>query len=102
MAISIINSSLLEIKNSKVTIARNINKGDLIPYPSGYTMDNCVISSVMGYYQQTSAWYDCYMQSNSGLLYPFLQLALRNDGIYCNSRIVDASFTKFKVTLTKC
>lgn len=95
------NSSLLEIKNSKATIARNINKGDLIPYPSGYTMDNCVISSVMGYYQQTSAWYDCYMNSGTGLLYPFLQLALRNDGIYCNSRIVDTSFTKFKVILEK-
>lgn len=90
-------SKVLKKNNERtVVITKNFQQGDLVPYPEGFTMDNCVVLSIMGYYN--SIWYNCYNSNNIG--YNILQISLRSDGIYCNVEFYN-SFTNYKVVLKR-
>lgn len=91
-----VNESL----NSKTAvIIQNFQQGDSVSYPDGFTMDNCVIVSVMGYYSENQRWLNCFNANDMGS--DFLHLSLRPDNIYCDARFAPNGFTNFKVVLQK-
>lgn len=98
LLINWLNNSLSAISDSFCAINHNFQTNDVINYPNGFNKDNCVITSVMGYFP-TLGWVDCFNTGSSGS--NLIQLILNDSGIKCNARFVDNNFTNFKVVLQK-